>query len=96
MRYVLFADGVYISRPFDDSGRCISSYVGSISTLCGQTHIQPAYFYRQVGGPVLTEDTALEFHAYKGLPGPYMYVTATAYTYILPTDYKARKTNNQR
>ncbi|PCG88906.1 Ham1-like protein [Penicillium occitanis (nom. inval.)] len=25
-----------------------------------------------VGGPVLTEDTALEFHAYKGLPGPYI------------------------
>lgn len=61
----------------------------AIFTLCGQTHIQPAYFYHQVGGPVLTEDTALEFHAYKGLPGPYMYVTATAYTLILPTDYKA-------
>jgi inosine triphosphate pyrophosphatase len=28
----------------------------------------------QVGGPVLTEDTALEFHALKGLPGPYMQV----------------------
>ena len=28
----------------------------------------------QVGGPVLTEDTALEFNALKGLPGPYMYV----------------------
>jgi inosine triphosphate pyrophosphatase len=27
-----------------------------------------------VGGPVLTEDTALEFVALKGLPGPYMYV----------------------
>ncbi|GLA04059.1 nucleoside triphosphate pyrophosphohydrolase ham1 [Aspergillus niger] len=26
----------------------------------------------QVGGPVLTEDTALEFHALKGLPGPYI------------------------
>lgn len=26
-----------------------------------------------VGGPVLTEDTALEFNALKGLPGPYMY-----------------------
>lgn len=25
-----------------------------------------------VGGPVLTEDTALEFNALKGLPGPYM------------------------
>ncbi|KAA8643165.1 hypothetical protein EYZ11_008981 [Aspergillus tanneri] len=25
-----------------------------------------------VGGPVLTEDTALEFHALGGLPGPYM------------------------
>lgn len=25
-----------------------------------------------VGGPVLTEDTALEFRAYQGLPGPYM------------------------
>ncbi|KAB8077997.1 inosine triphosphate pyrophosphatase-like protein [Aspergillus leporis] len=25
-----------------------------------------------VGGPVLTEDTALEFHALKGLPGPYI------------------------
>jgi inosine triphosphate pyrophosphatase len=28
----------------------------------------------QVGGPVLTEDSALEFNALKGLPGPYMYV----------------------
>lgn len=28
----------------------------------------------QVKGPVLTEDTALEFQALKGLPGPYMYV----------------------
>jgi inosine/xanthosine triphosphate pyrophosphatase family protein len=28
----------------------------------------------QVNGPVLTEDTALEFKALKGLPGPYMYV----------------------
>lgn len=28
----------------------------------------------QVGGPVLTEDTSLEFNALKGLPGPYMYV----------------------
>ncbi|QKX60814.1 uncharacterized protein TRUGW13939_07960 [Talaromyces rugulosus] len=26
----------------------------------------------EVGGPVLTEDTALEFHALKGLPGPYI------------------------
>lgn len=26
----------------------------------------------QVGGPVLTEDTALEFKALNGLPGPYM------------------------
>ncbi|KKA21853.1 Nucleoside-triphosphate diphosphatase [Rasamsonia emersonii CBS 393.64] len=26
----------------------------------------------QIGGPVLTEDTALEFHALKGLPGPYI------------------------
>ncbi|KAL4929643.1 non-canonical purine NTP pyrophosphatase [Aspergillus undulatus] len=25
-----------------------------------------------VGGPALTEDTALEFHALKGLPGPYI------------------------
>ncbi|OJJ89499.1 non-canonical purine NTP pyrophosphatase [Aspergillus glaucus CBS 516.65] len=25
-----------------------------------------------VGGPVLTEDTALEFHALEGLPGPYI------------------------
>lgn len=25
-----------------------------------------------VGGPVLTEDTALEFKALQGLPGPYM------------------------
>ncbi|KAL4942839.1 hypothetical protein BDV06DRAFT_221777 [Aspergillus oleicola] len=25
-----------------------------------------------VGSPVLTEDTALEFHALKGLPGPYI------------------------
>jgi len=25
-----------------------------------------------VNGPVLTEDTALEFQALKGLPGPYM------------------------
>ena len=25
-----------------------------------------------VGGPVLTEDTALEFRALSGLPGPYM------------------------
>lgn len=25
-----------------------------------------------VGGPVLTEDTALEFKALAGLPGPYM------------------------
>lgn len=25
-----------------------------------------------VGGPVLTEDTALEFKALEGLPGPYM------------------------
>lgn len=29
----------------------------------------------QVGGPVLTEDTALEFRAFKGLPGPYMFVS---------------------
>ena len=27
-----------------------------------------------VGGPVLTEDTALEFGALGGLPGPFMYV----------------------
>ncbi|KAL2809491.1 inosine triphosphate pyrophosphatase-like protein [Aspergillus granulosus] len=27
---------------------------------------------RAVGGPVLTEDTALEYHALKGLPGPYI------------------------
>jgi inosine triphosphate pyrophosphatase len=26
----------------------------------------------QINGPALTEDTALEFHALKGLPGPYM------------------------
>ncbi|GAD95816.1 inosine triphosphate pyrophosphatase [Paecilomyces variotii No. 5] len=26
----------------------------------------------KIGGPVLTEDTALEFHALKGLPGPYI------------------------
>lgn len=63
----------------------------AIFTLCSQTNIQDAYVCSQVGGPVLTEDTALEFHAYKGLPGPYMYVNATAYTSILPTDYKARK-----
>lgn len=25
-----------------------------------------------IGGPVLTEDTALEFHALRGLPGPYI------------------------
>ena len=29
---------------------------------------------QQVNGPVLTEDTALEFKALKGLPGPYMCV----------------------
>ena len=28
--------------------------------------------HSKVNGPVLTEDTALEFHALKGLPGPYM------------------------
>jgi hypothetical protein len=28
----------------------------------------------KVGGPVLTEDTALEFTALRGLPGPFMYV----------------------
>lgn len=27
---------------------------------------------RAIGGPVLTEDTALEFQALNGLPGPYM------------------------
>lgn len=54
-------------------------------------YIQDAYVEYQVGGPVLTEDTALEFHAYKGLPGPYMYVTATAHTLLLPTDYKVRR-----
>lgn len=60
-------------------------------TLYSHTDIQIAYYHYQVGGPVLTEDTALEFHAYKGLPGPYMYVNATAYSLILLTDYKARK-----
>ena len=29
---------------------------------------------KQVGGPVMVEDTALCFNALKGLPGPYMYV----------------------
>lgn len=33
-----------------------------------------------VGGPVLTEDTSLEFNALKGLPGPYMYVYSSAET----------------
>lgn len=28
--------------------------------------------YKQVAGPVLVEDTALCFHALKGLPGPYI------------------------
>ncbi|KAI1908218.1 nucleoside triphosphate pyrophosphohydrolase ham1 [Ophidiomyces ophidiicola] len=28
---------------------------------------------KEVNGPVLTEDTALEFNALNGLPGPYMY-----------------------
>ena len=28
----------------------------------------------QVNGPALVEDTALEFHALNGMPGPYMYV----------------------
>lgn len=28
-----------------------------------------------INGPVLTEDTALEFRALQGLPGPYMYVS---------------------
>ncbi|XP_050307349.1 inosine triphosphate pyrophosphatase [Anthonomus grandis grandis] len=28
--------------------------------------------YKQVGGPVLVEDTCLCFNAYKGLPGPYI------------------------
>lgn len=32
----------------------------------------------QVGGPVLTEDTALEFKALNGLPGPYVYGTGEA------------------
>jgi inosine/xanthosine triphosphate pyrophosphatase family protein len=26
----------------------------------------------QIGGPCITEDTALAFHAMKGLPGPYI------------------------
>lgn len=33
----------------------------------------------KIGGPVLTEDTALEFHALKGLPGPYMYIITLPY-----------------
>jgi inosine/xanthosine triphosphate pyrophosphatase family protein len=68
----------------------IHTYIEINIYLYSRINIQNAYFY-QVGGPVLTEDTALEFHAYKGLPGPYMYVNATAYTLILPTGYKARK-----
>jgi inosine triphosphate pyrophosphatase len=37
-----------------------------------------------VRGPVLTEDTALEFNALKALPGPYMYVS---YYFVLPTSH---------
>jgi Ham1 family len=34
-----------------------------------------SYLLRHTGGPVITEDTSLHFHALKGLPGPYIKVT---------------------
>jgi inosine triphosphate pyrophosphatase len=32
---------------------------------------------KEVGGPVICEDTSLCFNALHGLPGPYMYTTIT-------------------
>ena len=42
---------------------------GTISQIANEKARRAA---EVVGGPVLTEDTALEFHALKGLPGPYI------------------------
>lgn len=37
----------------------------------------------QMKGPVLTEDSALEFLAINGLPGPYVYVAETLGLYAV-------------
>ncbi|EDP49149.1 Ham1 family pyrophosphatase, putative [Aspergillus fumigatus A1163] len=43
----------------------------------------------QMKGPVLTEDSALEFLAINGLPGPYVYVTETLGLYAVQEFYSA-------
>lgn len=84
---VFFTDSVHFNGGFCAWWGGKSSWIGINIHSVVKINIKDAYVYHQVGGPVLTEDTALEFHAYKGLPGPYMYVNTTAYTPILPTDY---------
>lgn len=39
--------------------------------------------FRQVGGPVLVEDTCLSFDAWNELPGPYMYVCISLFPPLL-------------
>ena len=51
--------------------RCVLHVLLRLSLLRFYSYMT---LYTQVGGPVLTEDTALEFAALKGLPGVYMYV----------------------
>ncbi|KAL3706728.1 nucleoside triphosphate pyrophosphohydrolase ham1 [Talaromyces marneffei ATCC 18224] len=66
------ADAVNCNVSMIHGGSVILKQGDQSRTLYSHTDIQIAYYHYQVGGPVLTEDTALEFHAYKGLPGPYI------------------------
>lgn len=62
-------------------GRCGSGHLEAsnpshavMDAIRGQSRRGPTLTrVLQVGGPVLTEDTALEFKALHGLPGPYVY-----------------------
>ena len=48
-----------------------------LSFYCDRPHTKRSFFFfnfliAQIGGPVITEDTALCFEAMNGLPGPYI------------------------
>ncbi|GAB1200547.1 hypothetical protein APSETT444_009920 [Aspergillus pseudonomiae] len=53
----------------DNQGLDIPEIQGTIEEIAREKCMRAA---EVIQGPVLTEDTALEFHALKGLPGPYM------------------------
>lgn len=53
----------------DNQGLDIPEIQGTIEEIAREKCRRAA---EVIKGPVLTEDTALEFYALKGLPGPYM------------------------